>query len=105
MDISQKSSFHRDYSIHEILVIFSVQIVFWHAICVNDGTLRCELVLKSSCDQMERKAKVQQSRVHNACWHAGAFQVFSDYTGSSLEFIDLSQKIREVAVTGQLSKI
>jgi hypothetical protein len=54
---------------------------------------------------MERKAKVQQSRVYNACWHAGAFQVFSDYTGSSLDFIDLSKKIREVAVKGQLSKI
>ena len=72
---------------------------------MNDGTLRCELVLKFSCDPMERKAKVQQSRVHNACWHAGAFQVFSDYTGSLLDFIDLSQKIGEVAVKGQLSKI
>jgi hypothetical protein len=37
--------------------------------------------------------------------HAGVFQVLSDYTGSSLDFIDLSQKIREVAVKGQLSKI
>ncbi len=54
---------------------------------------------------MERRAKVQNSRVYNACRHAGAFQVFSDYTGSALDFIDLSQKIREVAVKGQLSKI
>ncbi len=54
---------------------------------------------------MERRAKVQNSRVHNACRHAGAFQVFSDYTGSLLDFIDLSQKIGEVAVKGQLSKI
>ena len=68
MDISQKSSSHRDYSIHEILVIFSVQILFWHAVCVNDGTLMYELVLKSSCDPTERKAKVQHSRVHNASW-------------------------------------
>jgi hypothetical protein len=64
-----------------------------------------ELVLKFSCDPMERKAKVQNSRVYNACWHAGAFQVFSDYTGSLLDFIYLSQKIGEVAVKGQLYRI